>query len=167
VAQFGILSSIWHVRSGAESPGGVAGWFRDASRPVFSASTNPSFARARARTGAAGTHLLGMQSEREWARAVVSDIARRYLAHRRQCVAAFVDRHFSLAGTLRLHRRAIGWDLLRVPANLRRRAPHMWVWSAPGRTKCRTVWPQPPARLPWSGPCSRYSPASWPIRSSA
>jgi hypothetical protein len=26
--------------------------------------------------------------------------------------------HFSLAGTLRLHRHAIGWDLLRVPANL-------------------------------------------------
>jgi hypothetical protein len=27
----------------------------------------------------------------------------------------FVNRHFSLIGTLRLYRRAIGWDLLRVP----------------------------------------------------
>jgi uncharacterized protein DUF6635 len=59
-----------------------------------------------------------MQSEREWARAVVRDVARRYLASRRECVDAFVNRHFSLTGTLRLHRRAIGWDLLRVPANL-------------------------------------------------
>jgi hypothetical protein len=59
-----------------------------------------------------------MQSEREWARAIVRDIARRYLANRRECVDPFVDRHFSLTGTLRLHRRAIGWDLLRVPANL-------------------------------------------------
>ena len=84
--------------------------------PAFSASTNPWFARSRA--GAADAYLLGMQSEREWARAVVRDIARRYLASRRECVDAFVDRHFSLTGTLRLHRQAIGWDLLRVPANL-------------------------------------------------
>jgi hypothetical protein len=59
-----------------------------------------------------------MQSEREWARAVVRDIARRYLASRRECVDAFVDQHFSVTGTLRVHRQAIGWDLLRVPANL-------------------------------------------------
>jgi uncharacterized protein DUF6635 len=59
-----------------------------------------------------------VQSEPEWARAVVRDIARQHLASRRQCVDAFVNRHFSLTGTLRLHRRAIGWDLLRVPANL-------------------------------------------------
>ena len=85
---------------------------------AFSASTNPSFAQSRTRAGAAGAYLLGMQSEREWARAVVRDIARRYLASRRECVDPFVDQHFSLTGTLRLHRRAIGWDLLRVPANL-------------------------------------------------
>ena len=88
------------------------------SVPAFSASTNPSFAQSRTRAGAAGAYLLGMQSEREWARAVVRDIARRYLASRRECVDPFVDQHFSLTGTLRLHRRAIGWDLLRVPANL-------------------------------------------------
>src|SRR5262249_51640155 len=46
------------------------------------------------------------------------DIARRYLASRRECIDRFVDRHFSLTGTLRLYRQAIGWDLLRVPANL-------------------------------------------------
>jgi hypothetical protein len=59
-----------------------------------------------------------MHSEREWAQAIVRDAASRYLASRRDRVDAFVDRHFSFAGTLRLHRRTIGWDLLRVPANL-------------------------------------------------
>jgi len=88
------------------------------SVPAFSKSTNPSFARSRTRARAVGAYLLGMQSEREWARAVVRDIARRYLTSRRECVDAFVNRHFSLTGTLRLYRRAIGWDLLRVPANL-------------------------------------------------
>jgi hypothetical protein len=59
-----------------------------------------------------------MQSEREWARAILRDAASRYAAGRRARVDGFVDRHFSLAGTLRLHRRALGWDILRVPANL-------------------------------------------------
>ena len=86
--------------------------------PALSASTNPSFAQSRTRAGAAGTYLLGMQSQRAWAQAVVRDVERRYLASRRECVDAFVDRHFSLTGALRLHRQAIGWDLLRVPANL-------------------------------------------------
>src|SRR5262252_6633076 len=53
---------------------------------------------SRTRAGAAGAYLLGMQSEREWARAVVRDIARRYLASRRDYVDPFVDRHFSLTG---------------------------------------------------------------------
>src|SRR5215472_7709888 len=91
---------------------------RPASLAAVSPSTNPSFAQTRPRAGAAGAYLLGMESEREWARAVVRDIARGYLASRRECVGPFVDQHFSLSGTLRLHRRAIGWDPLRVPANL-------------------------------------------------
>ena len=33
-------------------------------------------------------------------------------------VDAFVARNFGLAGTLRLHRHAVGWDLLRAPANI-------------------------------------------------
>jgi hypothetical protein len=33
-------------------------------------------------------------------------------------VDAFVERHFSARGTLRLHRNALGWDLLRAPANV-------------------------------------------------
>ena len=49
---------------------------------------------------------------------MVRDAARRYIASRRACVDGFVDRHFGLLGSLALHRRAIGWDLLRAPANL-------------------------------------------------
>lgn len=41
----------------------------------------------------------------------------RYRLACHQRVAPFVDRHFSLRGTLRLHRHAIGLDLLRAPAN--------------------------------------------------
>src|SRR5262249_49691010 len=86
---------------------------------------------SRSRAAAAGAYLLDMQSEREWARAVVRDIARRYLAARRECVDRFVDQHFSLTGTVRLHRRAIGWDLLRVPANLLLSPVTLAVWVVP------------------------------------
>jgi hypothetical protein len=49
---------------------------------------------------------------------IVRDAARRYIASRRERVAPFVDRHFTLAGSLALHRHALGWDLLRAPINL-------------------------------------------------
>jgi hypothetical protein len=39
-------------------------------------------------------------------------------ARDRALVRAFVWRHFSVAGTLRLHRRALGLDLLRAPVNV-------------------------------------------------
>jgi len=117
--------------------------------PAFSASTNPWFARSRA--GAADAYLLGMQSEREWARAVVRDIARRYLASRRECVDAFVDRHFSLTGTLRLHRQAIGWDLLRVPANLLL-SPATLAVSVASRIAARLGLARTAAWLDWHRP---------------
>jgi len=56
--------------------------------------------------------------QQELAHAIVRDAARRYIASRRARVDAFVDRHFSLLGSMALHRRAIGWDLLRAPVNL-------------------------------------------------
>lgn len=52
------------------------------------------------------------------ARRIVADAAARYAADRRREVRPFVDRHFSLDGSLRLHRRAIGWDVVRMPVNL-------------------------------------------------
>jgi hypothetical protein len=49
---------------------------------------------------------------------------RRYFAARRERVRPFVDRHFSLLGTLHIHRAALGLDVLRAPANLLLAAPH-------------------------------------------
>ena len=59
------------------------------------------------------------------ARLIVDEAAARYCAERRAKIDDFVDRTFSLPGTLRLHRRAVGWDLLRSPANLALSAPHL------------------------------------------
>ncbi|MGE5147807.1 MAG: DUF6635 family protein [Candidatus Eiseniibacteriota bacterium] len=42
----------------------------------------------------------------------------RYVAKRRALVPDFVDRHFGLRGSLRLHRRAVGWDIVRAPTNV-------------------------------------------------
>jgi len=58
------------------------------------------------------------RAQRELADAIVRDAVPRYIASRYERVDAFVDRHFTFLGSLALHRRAIGWDLLRAPANL-------------------------------------------------
>ena len=55
---------------------------------------------------------------------------RRYMAARRQFVPVFVDRHFSLRGSLAIHRRAFGFDLLRAPANLLLMGPHAAIKAA-------------------------------------
>lgn len=49
--------------------------------------------------------------------ALVDRAIDRYLAGCHARVDAFVDRHFTPRGALRLHRHALGWDLLRAPAN--------------------------------------------------
>ncbi|HUT50836.1 MAG TPA: DUF6635 family protein [Alphaproteobacteria bacterium] len=52
------------------------------------------------------------------ARAVIEAAARRYVDGCRARLDPFIDRHFSLRGSLRLHRYAVGWDLLRAPFNV-------------------------------------------------
>jgi hypothetical protein len=52
------------------------------------------------------------------ARAIVQEAVARYVASRHARVAAFVDANFSLLASLRLHRQALGLDLLRAPANI-------------------------------------------------
>ena len=59
------------------------------------------------------------------ARLIVDEAAARYCAARRAKIDDFVDRTFSLSGTLKLHRRALGWDLVRSPANLALSGPHL------------------------------------------
>lgn len=54
----------------------------------------------------------------ETASAIVQRGIERYRQACHQRVDAFVDRHFSLRGALRLHRHAAGADLLRAPANM-------------------------------------------------
>ena len=49
----------------------------------------------------------------EDAQPTVADAARRYFGSRRWRVEGFVDRHFSLAGSVAIPSRAIGWDMLR------------------------------------------------------
>ena len=78
-----------------------------------------------ARTPAAVPGVRAEASGEAEARLVVEAAARRYCEARRAMIDAFVDRTFSLPGTLRLHRRALGWDLLRSPANLALSAPHL------------------------------------------
>ena len=62
---------------------------------------------------------------------------------RRRCrarVPAFTARHFGLAGTLRLHREALGWDLLLAPLNVLLVGPALFVRMPPGsadRWACR------------------------------
>jgi hypothetical protein len=73
-------------------------------------------------------------AQQELAAAIVRDAAHRYVVSRREQVDAFVDRHFTLVGSLALHRQAIGWDLLRAPANLFLAGPALAVklagWAA-------------------------------------
>jgi hypothetical protein len=64
------------------------------------------------------------------AQAIVNAGQRRYFGTRRSKVAAFVDRNFSLRGSLRLHRAAVGWDIARAPFNLTMAAPQIGLLLA-------------------------------------
>jgi hypothetical protein len=61
------------------------------------------------------------------AQRIVAEAARRYFDSRRLRVDAFVDRHFSLAGSVAIHRKALGWDMLKAPANLALAVPNLAV----------------------------------------
>jgi hypothetical protein len=73
-------------------------------------------------------------ARQELADAIVRNAVQRYIESRRGRVDAFVDRHFTLAGSLSLHRRALGLDLLRAAANLFLAGPALAVkliaWAA-------------------------------------
>jgi len=56
---------------------------------------------------------------------VVSEAARLYFESRRSRLNAFVERHFSLAGSLALHRKALGWDVIRAPLNIALAVPYI------------------------------------------
>jgi hypothetical protein len=64
------------------------------------------------------------------ARAIVVDAAAQYFTARRERVDPFIDRHFSFRGSLRLHRHAIGRDIVRAPVNLTMAAPQAGLRAA-------------------------------------
>ena len=59
------------------------------------------------------------------AQAIVAEAAHHYFDGRRARVDSFIDRHFSLSGSLVLHRKALGWDLLKAPANIALALPYI------------------------------------------
>ena len=58
-------------------------------------------------------------------RAILEHAIERYIAARHERVTAFVDRNFGLIGALRLHRHALGLDVLRAPANVLLVVPYL------------------------------------------
>ncbi len=64
------------------------------------------------------------------ARQIVDDGIRRYFQQRRTRVRPFIDRNFSLRGSLSLHRAAVGWDIARAPLNLTMAAPQVGLLLA-------------------------------------
>jgi hypothetical protein len=69
------------------------------------------------------------------ARDIFDAATARYFAERRAAVAGFVDRHFTLSGSLRLHRSAVGWDIARAPVNLALAVPQVAIKLAAAGTR--------------------------------
>ncbi|HEX6978825.1 MAG TPA: DUF6635 family protein [Alphaproteobacteria bacterium] len=61
------------------------------------------------------------------ARDIVAAAIGRYVAGRHARVERFVGRHFSARGALRLHRHALGWDVVKAPVNLALAVPQVGV----------------------------------------
>ena len=53
--------------------------------------------------------------------------ARCYFAALRGRIKPFIDKHYSIAGTLKLHRAALGWDIARAPLNLSLALPQVFL----------------------------------------
>ncbi|HEX4365580.1 MAG TPA: DUF6635 family protein [Rhodopila sp.] len=70
------------------------------------------------------------EADRTYARQIVEDGVRRYFAACRDRIRPFVDQNFSLRGSLRLHRAAVGWDIARAPLNLTMAAPQVGLLLA-------------------------------------
>ena len=69
------------------------------------------------------------------AREIVADAVGRYLNETRARIDPFVDSHFSFRSALALHRRAIGWDLVRAPVNVVLAVPQVLLLLGTGLTR--------------------------------
>jgi len=63
--------------------------------------------------------------DRALADAIVAEAARSYFDGCRGRIDVFVERNFSIAGSSRLHGHAVGWDLLKAPANVALSVPQI------------------------------------------
>ena len=61
---------------------------------------------------------------------IVDDGIRRYFNDRRSRIGSFVDNNYSLWGSIKLHRAAVGWDIARAPLNLTMAAPQVGLLLA-------------------------------------
>ena len=76
--------------------------------------------------------LVPTEDPKTLAKDIVHAAGERYFATRRAGVDAFIDRHFSFEGSLALHRRAVGWDIVRAPLNLALAVPNLAAKVAAG-----------------------------------
>jgi hypothetical protein len=70
------------------------------------------------------------EADRAYAKQIVEDGVRRYFAACRDRIRPFIDRNFSLRGSIGLHRAAVGWDIARAPLNLTMAAPQVGLLLA-------------------------------------
>lgn len=67
--------------------------------------------------------------------AIVAAAAREYFSGCRERIDGFVDANFSLVGSARLHRHALGWDLLKAPANVALSVPQILLRVGAGTAR--------------------------------
>lgn len=62
--------------------------------------------------------MAAINTEKPDVEAILNRSIDRYIQTRRDRIPEFVDKHFSVSGSLKLHRTAIGLDLVRAPVNV-------------------------------------------------
>lgn len=73
--------------------------------------------------------------DRTEAKTIVAEAARVYFNGCRERVDGFIDENFSVAGSARLHRHALGWDLLKAPANVALSVPQILLRLGSGAAR--------------------------------
>ncbi len=69
------------------------------------------------------------------ARVIVTEAARSYFDGCRERIGPFIDANYGLGGSVRLHGRAIGWDLLKAPANVALAVPQVLMKLGAGTAR--------------------------------
>lgn len=73
--------------------------------------------------------------DRDEADAIVAKAAAAYFQGCRDRIEPFVEENFSVAGSARLHRHALGWDLLKAPANVALSVPQILLRLGSGAAR--------------------------------